>query len=56
MAEVTVNQLAEVVGAPTDRILKQMEEAGLPQRSPTDLVSDEDKQWLNASPKGNEIL
>ena len=46
MAEVTVNQLAEVVGAPTDRILKQMEEAGLSQRSPTDLVSDEDKQTL----------
>ena len=46
MAEVTVNQLAEVVGAPTDRILKQMEEAGLSQRAPTDLVSDEDKQVL----------
>lgn len=46
MAEVTVNQLAEVVGAPTERILKQMEDAGLSQRNPTDLVSDEDKQTL----------
>ncbi|MBV1915048.1 MAG: translation initiation factor IF-2 [Pseudomonadales bacterium] len=46
MAEVTVNQLAEVVGASTDRILTQMEEAGLSQKNPTDLVSDEDKQIL----------
>ena len=29
MAEVTVKQLADTVGAPVDRLLKQMQEAGL---------------------------
>ena len=29
MAEVTVSQLAEVVGAPVERLLRQMKEAGL---------------------------
>ena len=29
MAEVTVKQLAEDVGAPVDRLLRQFEEAGL---------------------------
>ena len=29
MAEVTVSQLADVVGAPVDRLLKQMKQAGL---------------------------
>lgn len=46
MAEVTVKQLAEVVGAPADRLLKQMHEAGLSQTSVDDLVSDEEKQTL----------
>ena len=31
MAEVTVKQLAAVVGAPVERLLKQMQDAGLPQ-------------------------
>ena len=30
MAQVTVQQLAEVVGASADRLLTQMKEAGLP--------------------------
>ena len=32
MAQVTVQQLAEVVGAPVDRLLVQMNEAGLPHK------------------------
>ncbi|MDX9874682.1 MAG: translation initiation factor IF-2 [Spongiibacteraceae bacterium] len=48
MAEVTVSQLAEVVGAPVERLLKQMQEAGLSHSSPDQLVSDEDKQTLLA--------
>jgi translation initiation factor IF-2 len=48
MAEVTVSQLADVVGAPADRLLMQMKEAGLNHTSVTEVVSDEDKQTLLA--------
>ncbi|MDY0007484.1 MAG: translation initiation factor IF-2 N-terminal domain-containing protein, partial [Spongiibacteraceae bacterium] len=48
MAEVTVSQLAEVVGAPVERLLKQMKEAGLSHVSADEVVSDEDKQTLLA--------
>ncbi len=53
MAEVTVSQLAEVVGAPVDRLLKQMQEAGLKHSKAEQLVSDEDKQTLLAFLKGS---
>jgi translation initiation factor IF-2 len=46
MAEVTVQQLAEVVGATVDRLLTQMGEAGLPHTQAEEAVSDEDKQTL----------
>jgi len=46
MAEVTVNQLAETVGTPVERLLKQMKEAGLSHNEPTEFVSDEDKKTL----------
>ena len=46
MAQVTVHQLAEVVGAPADRLLTQMKEAGLPHTAVDEAVSDEDKQTL----------
>jgi len=46
MAEVTVSQLAEVVGAPVERLLRQMQEAGLSHSEPEQLVSDEDKHTL----------
>ena len=48
MAEVTVEKLAEIVGAPVDRLLKQMGEAGLEQSGAADTVSDEEKQQLLA--------
>ena len=48
MAEVTVKQLAETVGAPPDRLLKQMQEAGLPHLSEKEEVSEEQKQTLLA--------
>ncbi len=53
MAEVTVSQLAEVVGTPVDRLLKQMQEAGLSHSQPNQLVSDEDKQTLLTFLKGS---
>ncbi|WP_372763947.1 translation initiation factor IF-2 N-terminal domain-containing protein, partial [Litorivivens sp.] len=48
MAEVTVSQLAEVVGTPVDRLLKQMKEAGLKHQAAEEVVSDADKQVLLA--------
>ncbi len=48
MAEVTVSELAKSVGAPIDRLLKQMQEAGLSQKTPEARVSDEEKQRLLA--------
>ncbi|WP_263081959.1 translation initiation factor IF-2 [Endozoicomonas sp. Mp262] len=48
MAEVTVEQLAAVVGAPVERLLQQMQDAGLPQTSASQPVSDAEKQQLLA--------
>ncbi|GGY87101.1 translation initiation factor IF-2 [Cellvibrio zantedeschiae] len=48
MAEVTVSELAKSVGAPVERLLKQMQEAGLSQKSPDARVSDDEKQRLLA--------
>lgn len=46
MAEVTVKQLAETVGAPAERLLQQMKEAGLPHSSADESVTEEQKQTL----------
>ncbi len=48
MAQVTVQQLAETVGASVDRLLAQMKDAGLPHSEAEEAVSDEDKQTLLA--------
>ncbi|UAW97980.1 translation initiation factor IF-2 [Halopseudomonas nanhaiensis] len=48
MAEVTVKELAQVVGTPVERLLQQMQEAGLKQTSPDQQVSDDEKQALLA--------
>ncbi len=46
MADGTVRQLAESVKQPVERLLKQMAEAGLPQKSGDDNVSNEQKSVL----------
>lgn len=46
MGQVTVEQLAEVVGASSERLLTQMKDAGLPHTEAEEAVSDEDKQTL----------
>ena len=46
MAEVTVKQLASVVGAPVERLLEQIKDAGLAITEPDALVSDADKMHL----------
>lgn len=48
MAEVTVSELATSVGAPVERLLKQMQEAGLTHTAADQLVSDDEKQTLLA--------
>ncbi len=46
MAEVTVTQLAEVVGVPVDRLLTQMKEAGISGKNNASSVSEEERQAL----------
>ncbi|MBX2885122.1 MAG: translation initiation factor IF-2 [Granulosicoccus sp.] len=46
MAEVTVKQLAQVVGTPIDKLLVQLTEAGIPKSGEDDLISDSEKLTL----------
>ena len=46
MAEVTVKQLAGVVGTPVERLLEQLGEAGVGKASAEDTVNDEEKMKL----------
>jgi len=46
MAEVTVKQLAGVVGTPVERLLEQIKDAGLDINTPDALISDADKMTL----------
>jgi len=46
MAEVTVKQLAEVVGVPVDRLLSQMKEAGISGKNTGASVSEDERQKL----------
>ncbi|MDE0366996.1 MAG: translation initiation factor IF-2 [Gammaproteobacteria bacterium] len=48
MTDVTVRQLAETVGAPVDRLLRQMADAGLPHTSDGEPVTESQKQKLLA--------
>jgi translation initiation factor IF-2 len=51
MAEVTVKQLAAAVGSPVERLLQQMQDAGLPHKSGDETVNDEQKVVLLAALK-----
>jgi translation initiation factor IF-2 len=46
MAQVTVRQLAEVVGTPVDRLLTQLAEAGIQVGDPDAAISDDQKMQL----------
>src|SRR5579859_4606745 len=46
MAQVTVRQLAEVVGTPVDRLLAQLAEAGIQVGDPDAAISDDQKMQL----------
>ena len=43
MPEVTVNQFADVVGISVDRLVQQLQEAGFPDKSAGDVISDSEK-------------
>ncbi len=46
MSEVTVAQLAKVVGIPADRLMEQLADAGIQAKDPEDTISDEEKSKL----------
>ncbi|HEY9146702.1 MAG TPA: translation initiation factor IF-2 [Thiobacillus sp.] len=46
MSEVTVRQFADVVGIPVDRLLSQLDDAGLSKSTADDTISDEEKLEL----------
>ncbi|KEA64913.1 Translation initiation factor 2 [Marinobacterium lacunae] len=48
MAEVTVKQLADVVGVSVERLLKQMQEAGIDDKKDGSVVSENERQTLLA--------
>nr|VFJ42431.1 MAG: bacterial translation initiation factor 2 (bIF-2) [Candidatus Kentron sp. DK]VFJ45494.1 MAG: bacterial translation initiation factor 2 (bIF-2) [Candidatus Kentron sp. DK] len=46
MAEVTVRQLADVIGISVDRLLARLDEAGLSHRDPGEIINEGDKATL----------
>jgi translation initiation factor IF-2 len=46
MSEVTVTQLAKVVGIPADRLMEQLADARIQAKDPEDKISDEEKSKL----------
>ena len=46
MPEVTVKQYADVIGVPVERLLEQLEQAGLSDKSAEDKISDNEKSEL----------
>jgi translation initiation factor IF-2 len=46
MPEVTIRQFADVVGVSVDRLLEQLQQAGLPDKSADDMISDAEKVEL----------
>ncbi len=54
MKDISVKELAKIVGTPEDKILSQMKEAGLNQTLASDLVTDQDKKILLNFLKGQQ--
>lgn len=55
MADVTVEQLAQVVGIPVERLLNQLQEAGLSITDAKQTVSEEQKRILLSHLKGSNV-
>ena len=56
MAQVTVKQLAALVGTPADRMLVQMKDAGLKHKNADDAVSDAEKMVLLKFLKNSHVF
>jgi len=52
MPEVKLSQFASVVGIPVERLQEQIVEAGLPEKSPDEMITDEEKGELLAHLRG----
>lgn len=52
MADVTVKQFAEVVGIPVDRLLAQLDEAGIDIKKPDESISEKEKTQLLSHLRG----
>ncbi len=46
MAEVSVKEFAKTVGIPVERLLEQLQEAGISTMQPDSVIGDEDKRKL----------
>jgi len=46
MPDVTISQYADVIGIPVERLLEQLSEAGILEKSPGDVISDNEKSEL----------
>jgi translation initiation factor IF-2 len=46
MSEVTVTQLAKVIGIPADRLMEQLADAGIQTKAPEDKITDDEKAKL----------
>ena len=55
MADVTVKQLAQVVGIPVERLLNQLQEAGLSFTDDQQTVNEEQKRILLNHLKGSSV-
>ena len=51
MADVTISELAKMVGVPEDRLLEQVKEAGLPQTKADDTMTNDERVTLLQSLK-----
>ncbi|MEX2367188.1 MAG: translation initiation factor IF-2 [Pseudohongiellaceae bacterium] len=51
MADVTIAELAKMVGVPQERLLDQLKEAGLPQTTPEDTITNDERATLLMSLK-----
>jgi translation initiation factor IF-2 len=52
MPEVKLSQFASVVGIPVEQLQEQIAEAGLPEKSPDEMITDEEKGQLLAHLRG----
>ncbi len=53
MADVTISELAKVVGVDVDKLLSQIKDAGLPHKKADEIISNDDKNTLLQSLRGS---